>query len=164
MMEWGLGLKTGAVSGLIYGVLAGIISVIYMIADKEAIIAQIQAALAGYDIPISMDQLYNISLMTTFPTIAIFGILVGIVFGIILMLLKEEWPGKNMRFKGLYLALALVIFLAIVEVFAPQNAIAGFFILRFSYLPLAPFSAAAFLFLGYSYGMFWERFGKKPKK
>ncbi len=164
-MEWKLGLKSGAVAGAIYGVLAGIIGLVYLIVMKEEVIQRIQAAIpSDVNIPISMEQLYTITLISSFPSGIVMGVIVGMVFGIIFLLLHDEWPGKTPRRQGLFLALFLFLFFGIAEMFSPENAAGGFFMLRFSYLPLIPFSFAAFLFFGYCLGMFWERFEKKPKR
>jgi hypothetical protein len=164
-MKWVHALKSGAVAGAIYGVFAGIIGMVYLIVMKEQAIQKIQAAIPREaNIPMSIDQIYSITMISSLPSAVIFGLIVGAVFGVMFGLMREELLGKNEKFKGLFLALLLLICLVVVEVFSPENMIGGFFMLRFSYLPLAPFSAAAFLVFGYLTGMFWERFEKKKKR
>jgi hypothetical protein len=164
-MEWGLALKSGAVAGAIYGFFAGIIGSVYMLAMREESIAKIQAAIpSGYDIPISMEDLYNISLMASIPSGIIMGAIIGLVFGVVFMVMKEDLIGKNLRIRGVCLSVLLFVALGVWELLQPENIIGALLLLRFSPLPLVPFSFAAFLALGYLQGMFWERFEKKGKK
>jgi vacuolar-type H+-ATPase subunit I/STV1 len=161
-MKWGLALKSGAVAGAVYGVLAGIVGLAYMVAMKEEVIARMQAAIPqGVSIPMSMEDLYNISLAASVPSSMIMGVIVGMVFGIVFMLMKDELLGKNLRFRGMFLSVFLFAALGIWEIFYPENLIGGLLMLRFSPWPLIPCSFAAFLVLGYLQGMFWERFEKK---
>jgi hypothetical protein len=165
IMRWKLGLKSGAVAGAVYGAIAAIIGIIYMVVMREEVIQRIQAAIpSGTNIPISTEQLYTISLVFSLPSGIIMGVITGMVFGLVFLLMREELLGKNDRKKGFFLALLLLVCLALAEVFVPENAVGAFFMLRFSYLPLAPISAGAFLFLGYLTGMFFERFEKRKKK
>lgn len=161
-MEWKKGLKTGAVAGVFYGIFAGIVNVVYMILMKDEVIAMIQAAIPqGISIPISMEDLYTISLISSLPSSILVGMFAGMAFGAIFLLLKGELIGKSSKFKGVFLALLLFIALGLSEMVEPGNAVGAFFQLRLSYLPLVPLSFAAFLSLGYFYGLFWDRFKKK---
>ncbi len=164
-MEWKQGIKSGAVAGVFYGILAGIVTVLYMIIDKENIIQSIQAVIsANANIPISTEQLYNISLIASFPSSIIGGVLVGMVFGVIYVLTKSELIGKNAKIQGVSLAILLFIALGVAELMGPGNAIGGFFMIRFSSLLLVPPSFGAFMVLGYLMGVFWDRFEKNAKR
>ena len=80
-MEWKHGVKSGAVAGVFYGIIAGIVTVLYMILNKEMLIERLQAVLSSnVNIPISTDQLYNITLISSFPSSIIGGVLVGVIF------------------------------------------------------------------------------------
>jgi thiamine transporter ThiT len=161
-MEWKHGLKSGAVAGVIYGVFAGIINVVYMTAMREEIIERIQAAMPqGMSIPISIDQLYTITLISAFPSGIVMAVIVGMVFGVIFMLLREELLGNTPKKRGIFLSIILFAFFGLAEMFSAENAVGAFFMLRFSPWYLIPASFGAFLLLGYLTGMFWERFGKK---
>lgn len=160
-MDWKLGFKSGAVAGAIYGVFVGIINVIYMVVAKEEVIQTMQAALSGVEIPISMDQLYTISMISTVPSSAVMGVISGLVFGTVFLLLKDEMIGKGLKKKGLFFAVLLFICLGVAELYKAGNLAGAIFMLRFSYLPLVPLSFAAFLAFGYFLGMFWERFEKR---
>ena len=164
-MEWKHGLKSGAVAGIIYGVFAGIINVVFMTAMRDEIIGRIQAAIPqGTSIPISMDQLYTITLIAAFPSALVMAVIVGMVYGVIFMVLREELMGKTARMKGIFLSIILFAFFGLAEMFSAENAVGAFFMLRFTPWYLIPASFVAFLILGYLTGMFWERFGKNGKK
>jgi hypothetical protein len=164
-MEWKHGIKSGAVAGVFYGILAGIVTVLFMILDKENIIQRIQAVISSNaNIPISTEQLYNITLIASFPSSIIGGVLVGMIFGVIFVLMKKELIGKNSKMQGITLAILLFIALGVAELAGPQNAVGGFFMIRFTSLPLVPLSFGAFLALGYFMGVFWDRFEKAGKK
>lgn len=163
-MEWGTGLKSGAASGAIYGVIAGILGYIYMLTMKEDVIARIQAAIPqGVSIPMSMDDLYNISLIAAVPSTIISGVILGLILGVVFMLMKEELMGKNLRLKGVFLTGFILVVAVVWELLYPQNLFGGFLLLRFSPIFIAPLSAIAFLAFGYLLGMFCERFEKKGK-
>ena len=164
-MEWKHGLKSGVVAGVIYGVLAGAINIIYLTVMREQIIERIQAAIpSGTSIPISMDQIYTITLIAAFPSAVIFAIFTGMAFGVIYLLLREELFGNTAKKKGIFLSIILFVFFGLAEAFSAENAVGAFFMLRFSPWYLIPASFVAFLVLGYLTGMFWERFGRKGKK
>lgn len=158
-MDWKRGLKSGAVAGIIYGVPAGGISALYMVLFKEKVIAMIQAAISGQGIPISAEQLYNISLFSSFITSIFVGLIAGMVFGAVFTFMREELMGRNERMQGLFLSILLFACFGIAEIFFPENAIGAFMLLRLSHILLIPLSFGAFLLLGYLTGMFWVRFG-----
>lgn len=162
-MEWKHGIKSGAVAGVFYGIIAGIVTVLYMLLNKEMLIERLQAVLSSNaNIPISTDQLYNITLIASFPSSIIGGVLVGMIFGVIYVLMKEL-IGKDAKKQGISLAILLFIALGVAEMVGPENAIGAFFMIRFSSLPLVPLSFGAFICLGYFMGVFWDRFGDKKK-
>ena len=163
-MEWKHGVKSGAVAGVFYGIIAGIVTVLYMILNKEMLIERLQAVLSSnVNIPISTDQLYNITLISSFPSSIIGGVLVGMIFGVIYVLMKKELIGKDAKKQGISLAIILFIALGVAEMVGPENAIGAFFMIRFSSLLLVPLSFGAFIGLGYFMGVFWDRFGDKKK-
>jgi hypothetical protein len=164
-MEWKHGLKSGAVAGVFYGILAGVVTVLFMILNKEKVMQGIQAVLSqNAQIPIPAEQLYSITLIASLPSSVIGGLLVGAIFGAIFVLMKNELIGKNAKIQGISLAILLFIALGVAELLGPENAIGAFFMIRFSSLPLVPLSFGAFLCLGYFMGVFWDRFGESRKK
>lgn len=164
-MEWKHGIKSGAVAGVFYGIIAGIVTVLYMLLNREMIIQRLQAVLSSNaNIPISTDQLYDITLIASLPSSVIGGVLVGVIFGVIYVLMKKELIGKDAKKQGISLAILLFIALGVAEMVGPENAIGAFFMIRFSSLPLVPLSFGAFICLGYLMGVFWDRFGEARKK
>lgn len=164
-MEWKHGIKSGAVAGVFYGIIAGVITVIYMVLEKEKIMDMLQSVLSSNaNIPISADQLYTISLISSFPSAVVGGVLAGMVFGVIYVLMKKELLGKNAKMQGVSLAVLLFIALGVAELLGPENAIGAFFMLRFSNILLIPLCFGAILALGYFTGIFWDRFGEKRKR
>ncbi|MBN2331016.1 MAG: hypothetical protein JXC85_04310 [Candidatus Aenigmarchaeota archaeon] len=164
-MEWKHGIKSGAAAGVFYGILAGIVTVLYMVLEKEKIVQMLQSVLSSNaNIPISTEQLYSITLISSFPSAIFGGVLTGIVFGVIYVLMKDQMIGKSPKMRGISLAILLFMALGVAELFGPENAIGAFFMLRFSTPVLIPLSFGAFLALGYFMGMFWDRFGEKSKR
>ena len=164
-MEWKHGLKSGAVAGVFYGILAGIVTVLFMMLTRETVMQRLQAVLSqNAQIPMSAEQLYDITLIASFPSSVIGGVLVGAIFGVIFVLMKNELIGKNAKIQGISLAILLFIALGVAELLGPENAIGAFFMIRFSSLPLVPLSFGALIGLGYFMGVFWERFEEKRKK
>lgn len=162
-MEWKLGLKTGAVAGIVFGFIGVIINLLYMIAMKDEFVARIQSSLGGQSIPISMDDLYNISLVFTVPSSIFMGIIAGMFFGIIFMLVRTELHGKNDKFKGLTLAILVIIAIVISEMAVPENILGSFFMFRSAFLLSVPLSIISTLLLGYLFGFFLMKFEKKKK-
>jgi hypothetical protein len=165
IMDWGHGAKSGAVAGVFYGIVSGVIGMAYMFLMKEEVMARMQAALpSGVDIGIPMDTLYQISLMSAIPSGAIMGVIVGVIFGILFAATREELFGEKETIRGLSLAIIVFAGLGLAHMVFPNNIAGSIFLVNFTSLYVLPFSAAAMLLLGYMTGIFWVRFGEKHKK
>jgi hypothetical protein len=164
-MDWGHGAKSGAVAGVVYGILSGIIGMAFMMSMKEEVMATMQAAIpSGVNIGMSMDTLYQISLMSVIPSSAIMGVIAGVIFGILFAGTREELAGEKETIRGVSLALILFAGLGLAHMVFPNNIAGSLFLLNFTTLYVLPFSAAAFLLMGYLTGMFWVRFSEKKGK
>ncbi len=164
-MDWGHGAKSGAVAGVVYGILSGIIGIAYMLSMKEEVMAKMQAAIpSGVNIGISMDTLYQISLISVIPSSAIMGVISGVIFGILFAGTREELFGEKETVRGISLAVIVFAGLGLAHMIFPNNIAGSLFLLNFTSLYLLPFSAAAMLLMGYLTGRFWVRFGKNQGK
>jgi hypothetical protein len=156
-------LKAGAVSGAIYGVLQGIVSVLAYVFYREQIIEMIRASIpSNVSIPMTMDQLANIGMISAIPGSIIGGIIAGIIFCIIFSLMYDELLGRDSKRKGVFLCLLLLAGIVVGE-FAYPGLIGGIFMVQTKFILLAPVSAAFFFILGYVLGIFYDRFDTKRK-
>jgi hypothetical protein len=164
-MDFSRILKTGAVSGAIYGVLQGIVSVLSYVFYRQDIIDLIRASIpSGVDIPMTMDQLADIGMITAIPGSIIGGIIAGIIVAFIFSLMHEDLWGKNDKIKGVFLCVLLTIAILLGEALYPNGIVAGLFMVQTRFLMLTPLSVAFFIFSGYLTGMFYERFGGGKRK
>ncbi len=163
-MEWGRFLKTGAVSGIVYGILQGIVTVMSYVFYREQIIEIIRASIpSNVNIPISMEQLADIGMIFAIPGSIVGGIIAGLVFAFIFSLIYSELIGKNSKRKGLFLSVLLLVAIALGEL-AYQGVIGGVFLIQTSFIMLTPLNAVFFLVLGYMIGIFYDRFEPKEPK
>ncbi len=155
-MNLGHVIKTGAVSGLIYGILQGGVSLLSYIFYREQIIEMIQKSIPS-NIPISIEQIVNIGMVMSMPSSAIAGIFVGILTSVIFSLIHRELMGKNSKVKGVFLCVLISVAVIIGEFIQP-NVTSGLFMIHTRFPVLAPLSFACFLIFGYLLGMFYDRF------
>lgn len=162
-MDFSRVLKAGALSGIIYGILQGIVSVLSYIFYREQIIEMLRAAMpSNVNIPLTMDQLANIGMMYAIPGSIIGGIIAAIIVCFIFSLMYDELLGKNSKRKGVFLCLLVLAGIVLGELASP-GVIGGIFMVQTRYLLLAPVSVAFFLVLGYLLGIFYDRFDTKRK-
>jgi len=161
-MEWKLGIKTGLVAGAIYGFLAGIVALAISIVMREEIIKQIQAQFARvpYDIPITAEQVYPITVAMSVPGAVISGLIVGAILGIVFLVLYGELLGKDSKRKGLFFVILLIIGLGLAELAFPGSGL-PLVMVQTSYLVFTPLNILFFLVFGYLLGRFYDRFSKK---
>jgi hypothetical protein len=162
-MEYARVLKTGAVSGAIYGVLQGIVSVLSYVFYRQQIIDMIRASLpSNVNIPMTMDQLADIGMISAIPGSVIGGIIAGVIFSAIFAVMYSELLGKDSKRKGLFLGVLLFAGILAGELAYP-GLIGGIFMVQTKFILLAPLSAAFFFALAYLTGMFYDRFDPKRK-
>ena len=157
-------LKTGLVSGIIYGIMQSIVSVLSYVFYREQIKEIIRAAIpSSTNIPMTMDQLADIGMITAIPGSIVGGIIAGIVMAVIFAIMYENLMGRDSKRKGIFLCLLMLFAIVIGEVAYP-NFIGGLFMVQTRFILLAPLSAAFFVAYGYVLGLFYDRFaGHKHK-
>ena len=163
-MEWGHILKTGAVSGAIYGVLQGIASILSYVFYRGEIIKLIQSSLPkNVEIPMTTEQLADMGMMFAIPGAIIGGLIAGIIFTFIFAIMFNELIGKTSAKKGLLLSVLLTVAIALGEI-TYQGVLGGIFLVTTRFIMIAPLSFAFFIALGYITGMFYDKFDEKHKK
>lgn len=162
-MDFSRVLKAGAVSGVIYGVLQGIVTVLSYVFYRDQIIEAIRAALpSNVNIPFTVDQLADIGMTYAIPGSVIGGVIAGIIVCVIFSLIYDELLGKDSKRKGVFLCLLILAGIVLGELASP-GIIGGIFMVQTRYILLAPLSAVFFLVLGYLLGIFYDRFDSKRK-
>lgn len=157
-MDWGRFLKTGVVAGIIYGILQGIVTMLSYVFYREQIIEIIRSSIpSNIEIPMTMEQLADIGMMTAIPGSIIGGIIAGLIFAFIFSLMYSELIGKNSKRKGLFLAILLLIGIIIGEL-ALQGVVGGLFLFQTKFIMLTPLNAVFFLVFGYVIGIFYDKF------
>ncbi|MCK5023441.1 MAG: hypothetical protein KAS04_04680 [Candidatus Aenigmarchaeota archaeon] len=163
-MEWSRILKTGAVSGAIYGVLQGIVSILSYVFYRAEIMKLIQGSLPkNVEIPMTIEQLVDMGMMFALPGSIIGGIIAGIVFAFIFAIMYNELVGKTSAKKGLLLSVLLAVAIALGEL-TYQGVLGGIFLVTTRFLMLAPLSFVFFIALGYLEGIFYDKFEEKHPK
>lgn len=163
-MEWGRLFKTGLVSGIIYGVLQGIVSMLSYVFYREQIIETIRAALpSNVEIPMTMEQLADIGMMFAIPGSIVGGIIAGLVFAFIFSVLYGELVGKDSKRKGLFLSILLLIAIVLGEL-AYRGVLGGLFLFQTSFVMITPLNAVFFIVLGYLTGMFYDKFETEARR
>ncbi len=162
-------IKAGAVSGIIYGVMQGIVSILAYVFYREDIIEMIRKSIpANVNIPMTIDQLADIGMISAIPGSMIGGIIAGIIVCFIFALMHNELIGKNFKRKGLFLCILITIAIILGEAAYPSGIVGGIFMVQTRFIMLAPLNIAFFLVLGYLLGLFYDRFaphkGVKCKK
>lgn len=160
-MKWGLGLKTGVVAGAIYGLLNGFVALAITIVMREELIKQIQAQFARlpYDIPITAEQIYPITVAMSIPGSIMGGLIVGAILGIVFLILYGELMGKDSKRKGLCFSILLIIGTGLAEIAFPGSGL-PLIMIQTSYLVFTPVNILFFLVFGYLLGKFYDRFKK----
>ncbi|NIO20663.1 MAG: hypothetical protein GTN76_07970 [Candidatus Aenigmarchaeota archaeon] len=160
-MKWKPGLKTGVVAGAVYGFLTGIVALAITIVMKDDIIKQIQAQFASvpYDIPITAEQVYPITVAMSIPGAIMSGLIVGAILGIIFMILHGELLGKNSKRKGLCFVILLIIGTGIAELAFPGSGL-PLVMVQTTFIMFTPLNILFFLAFGYLLGRFYDRFNK----
>ncbi|MEE9323574.1 MAG: hypothetical protein V3U72_03440 [Candidatus Aenigmarchaeota archaeon] len=160
-MDFGRIFKTGAVSGSIYGILQGIVSVLSFVFYREQIIELIRSSLpSNLEIPITVEQLADIGMISAIPGSIIGGIIAGIIVSFIFALMYNELMGKDSKRKGLFLCILLAVAVVLGE-FAYQGVIGGIFMIQTRFVLLTPLNIIFFLVFGYVMGKFYDKFEQK---
>jgi hypothetical protein len=162
-MDWGRLFKTGAVAGVIYGILQGIVATFSYVFYREQIIEIIRSAIpSNAQIPMTMEQLADMGMMFAIPGSIFGGIIAGIIVAFIFSVLYEELMGRDSKKKGIFLAFLLLICIGLGEL-AYAGVLSAMFMVQTKFIMLAPLSAIFFLALGYLTGMFYDKFEDKHK-
>ncbi|MCK4335747.1 MAG: hypothetical protein KAT94_03325 [Candidatus Aenigmarchaeota archaeon] len=163
-MDWGRIFKTGAVAGVIYGILQGIVSVLTFVFYREQIIELMRSSIpSNVEIPLSMEQLADIGMISAIPGSIIGGIIAGIIVCFIFTLMYNELLGKDSKRKGLFLCILLLIGIGLGELAYP-GVIGGIFMVQTRYIMLTPLNVVFFLVFGYLLGNFYNKFGQKERR
>jgi hypothetical protein len=157
-MEWGRIFKTGAVSGIIYGILQGIVTTLSYVFFREQIIEIIRASIPpNIEIPLTMEQLADIGMISAIPGSIIGGIISGIIVSFIFALMYNELMGKDSKRKGLFLCILLTVAVVLGELAYP-GVIGGIFMIQTRFILLTPLNIIFFLVFGYVMGKFYDKF------
>lgn len=163
-MDWGRIFKTGAVAGVIYGILQGIVSVLTFVFYREQIIELMRSSIpSNVEIPLSMEQLADIGMISAIPGSIIGGIIAGIIVCFIFTLMYNELLGKDSKRKGLFLCILLLIGIGLGELAYP-GVVGGIFMVQTRYIMLTPLNVVFFLVFGYLLGNFYNKFGQKERR
>ncbi len=163
-MDWGRIFKTGAVAGVIYGILQGIVSVLTFVFYREQIIELMRSSIpSNVEIPLSMEQLADIGMISAIPGSIIGGIIAGIIVCFIFALMYNELLGKDSKRKGIFLCFLLLIGIGLGELAYP-GVIGGIFMVQTRYIMLTPLNVVFFLVFGYLLGNFYDKFGQKERR
>ena len=163
-MDWGRIFKTGAVAGVIYGILQGIVSVLTFVFYREQNIELMRSSIpSNVEIPLSMEQLADIGMISAIPGSIIGGIIAGIIVCFIFTLMYNELLGKDSKRKGLFLCILLLIGIGLGELAYP-GVIGGIFMVQTRYIMLTPLNVVFFLVFGYLLGNFYNKFGQKERR
>ena len=163
-MDWGRILKTGAVAGIIYGFLQGIVSLLSYVFYREEIIKMITSSIPkNVNIPMSVEELADIGMISTIPGSLVGGIVTGIIFAFIFRLMYKELIGSKDETKGLFLSVLLAAGVGLGELAYP-GVLGGIFLINTHFVMLLPLNFAFMLVLGYSSGMFYKKFGDEDER
>lgn len=163
-MDWGRIFKTGAVAGVIYGILQGIVSVLTFVFYREQIIELMRSSIpSNIEIPLSMEQLADIGMISAIPGSIIGGIIAGIIVCFIFALMYNELLGKDSKRKGIFLCILLLIGIGLGELAYP-GVIGGIFMVQTRYIMLTPLNVVFFLVFGYLLGNFYDKFEQKERR
>jgi len=107
MGKVGLGAKAGIVAGLVYGIIDGIFGYILFVILKTDIMKGMSKLSAQeyklFKVHVTAAQLYSSTLASEpyeIALLAIGGLIVGLILGIIFAYVHNKIPGKNMIIKG----------------------------------------------------------------
>ena len=159
-MEWGRIFKTGAVSGAIYGVLNIAVVVLSFVFFREQMKELIQRAITPdiqARLPITIDQIVDMSMFSSIPGSIIGGVITGIIVCFIFALMYNELLGKDSKRKGIFLCVLLLVAVALGELAYP-GVVGGIFMIQTGFIMLAPLSVVFFLVFGYLLGKFYDKF------
>jgi hypothetical protein len=146
MADWGRGAKAGLLSGVVYGVLNGMIALDVMTVRSAEIIAQLRGTLpSGF--PIQPERIMEYMQMMAVPSSIISGIIFGTILGLVFSAVYERIPSKSPEIKGV---IAAVVFWLIMTVIGGGGEV--------SFLP---FGAMAAVIFGVLMGDLYERFGRR---
>ncbi len=163
-MNLSLVFKTGLASGVIHGILQGVISLLTFVIYREQIIETIRNSIpSNVNIPFTVEQLADMGMMFAIPGSIIGGMIAGVIVCFIFSFMYHELLGKNSKVKGIFLCALLLVGVIFGE-FVYPGVVGGIFLLNTRYLLLLPASFAFFLVFGYVMGMFYDKFGKEGRR
>lgn len=163
-MDFSRILKTGIVSGIIYGAMQGVISLLSFVFYREQIIAMLRDSIpSNVNIGMTMDQLADISMVTAIPGSIVGGMITGILMCVIFALMYDTLLGKDSRKKGIFLCLLIMAGIIVGEL-AYSGVVGGIFMVQTRFIMLAPLSAAMFIAYGHVLGLFYDRFANSKHK
>ncbi len=150
-----IGLKAGAIAGIIYGLVLGLLSYITVVADKGTIVAVLTKNLPANS-PFTVQQLYDIVIIFTPAIAATAGIFGGLIIGAIYGRLFESIPGRTSVVKGVLVGALLWV---ILSVLADLNDLQYGLSVYLGDVGIGLFSAMLF---GVLLGYFFGRFARPP--
>ena len=128
------GIKSGLVAGIIYGILDSVFSILLVISFRAQVIAALGRYIAqnpAFFQNISATDLYNLSI-SLIPLLALIGgILLGLIFGAAFGYAYDRIPGGRPFLKGIVFGLSLWIVLNVliglidISEFGPYYYLAG---------------------------------------
>ena len=113
MWKVGTGAKAGAVAGLAYGILDGILAMATLIIFKADVMNELSkeaSAESAHGITVTAAALYSLTLNLAVAGGIIGGLIIGIILGIIFAYVHNKIPGKNMIVKGEVFGIILCLF------------------------------------------------------
>lgn len=108
MGKAGTGAKAGVVSGVVYGAISAVSTYVTMTMMKEQIMLIMEEALPP-DLPITAEQLYNMTVLLGAIMVVILGVVVGVILGAVYGWAYEKIPGRKSIYKGLIFGVILWI-------------------------------------------------------
>ena len=154
MTEWGRGAKAGLVSGLIYGILSGVIwaagFAVFVPLEEIREVYFPAKLFMEFGPEFSLETLRMIGVVSMFIAGIILGIVFGTIFGVIFAPTYMILPGKASLTKG-------IIFWVVFCILLPLAGVVLFgyicWITAINFIPMIIYGALL--------GLFWDRFAPK---
>jgi hypothetical protein len=152
MVEYIRGFKAGIISGLIFGIINAIVAALFYWFMLESIPGEMSEGTIKVG-------LYTLSYMI--PGKIIFGIIGSIIFGLIFAAFYNKLPGSKPIVNGILLAIIYwLTFSVIIGHFNKINILTFYGIAYFDDVILG---FILYLFWGFLFVYFWNKYSKKPK-
>lgn len=117
MGKTSVGAKAGAIGGILYGIISGVVGIIGLVLFKSQIISALGTYISknpifaenGY----TAQKLYNQYMISGTAVDIVLGIILGLVVGILYMHAKDRLPGSGSVFSGMLAGLILWVILGL---------------------------------------------------